>query len=140
MTGPCTCATGTCARRGHVPQLANCGHPGVFRHVGRRSVCTRPSCHDVAEKLNRPFPTQDAIGRAIGRLTGAYGHPGGWIYNAKDEVICHGWASYAHMFVGQRSGRVSIIDYQKGRGFLVGELGLRRVAAHLDHLYERTDA
>jgi hypothetical protein len=136
----CTCETGTCARTGHVPMLAACGHPGIYRHIAGRSVCMRPTCHDVAMFLCRPFPTQEAIGRAIGALTGVSGRPGGWVYGTDGKPICQGWASYAHTFVGQRSGGVSTIEYRKGRGYLVGEVGLRRVAAHLERLRERTSA
>ncbi len=137
----CTCAAGECARRGHVPQPAACGHPGVFAHVpipgkgykgGLRSVCHRDACRLVAEKLVRPFRSQEAMGRAIGELTGVTGRPGGWIYDAKGDPMCQGWASYAHSWVGQRSGNSSTLSYEKGRGYLIGEVGLRRIAGSLD--------
>lgn len=134
----CTCALGECPRRGHIPQPADCGHPGVFAHVGLgpgrgfRSVCHRLACRQVAEHLTRYFPSQEALGRAIGRLTGVAGRAGGWIYDDTGAPLCQGWASYAHLWVGSRSGGVSTITYDKDHGYLASETGLRRVAAHLD--------
>lgn len=136
----CTCATGECARTGHVPQLADCGHPGVYRHAGRRSVCIRPACFDAADLAYRTFPTQEAAGRAIGALTGATGRPGGWIYDADGEPICQGWASYAHTWAGIRSGGISTMERDDRNRYLIGETGLRRIAAHLDRLYARREA
>lgn len=45
----CTCNTGTCSRLGHVPQPAQCGHPGVYGHAGRLSHCHRDECRDAAQ-------------------------------------------------------------------------------------------
>lgn len=45
----CTCETGTCSRTGHVPQPAQCGHPGIFGHAGRLSHCHRDACRDAAQ-------------------------------------------------------------------------------------------
>lgn len=134
----CTCATGSCPRRGHVPMHADCGHPGVFAHTalgpgrGTRSTCHRRACRDVAEHLTHYFPSQEAMGRAIGRLTGVTGRAGGWIYDEKGNPMCQGWASYAHSWVGRHSGGTSTIGYVKGRGYLIGEVGLRRIAGSLD--------
>ena len=140
---PCTCATGECSRPGHVPQPADCGHPGVFAHVRVharkgsrpvhfRSVCHRDACRLVAEKLAHPFPSQEAMGKAIGALTGATGRKGGWIYDEKGNPMTQGWASYAHSWVGTRSGATSTLNYQKGVGYTIGEVGLRRIAGSLD--------
>lgn len=132
----CTCATGRCARTGHVPQPAQCGHPGVFGHVNGRSVCQRPTCAAVAGTLARDFPSQETIGRAIGALTGAAGRKGGWIYDQKGRPICQGWASFAHERAGTvRHGETcTSFDYVAGKGYRIREEGLRRVARYLDTL------
>ncbi len=137
---PCTCAMGECKRNGHRPMPADCGHPGVFTHVriivrggtAARSVCHRDACRLVAEKLTGPFRTQEAMGKAIGELTGVAGRAGGWVYDLDGNPMCQGWASYAHSWVGTRSGATTTLDYTKGIGYTIGELGLRRIAGHLD--------
>lgn len=139
----CTCALGECKRPGHRPLSAQCGHPGVFAHVNGRSVCTSPNCA-IAAILARPFPSQEAIGRAIGAFTGAAGRKGGWIYNADGMALTQGWASYAHRMAGvvrlTDDGRsASGFDFEPGKGYRIREEGLRRVANHLARLEARSN-
>jgi hypothetical protein len=136
----CTCALGKCSRNGHSPLSAQCGHPGIYAQVpipgegyqgSHRSVCHRDACRLVAEKLVRPFRSQEAIGRAIGELTGVAGRKGGWIYDAAGRPIVQGWAGYAHRMAGEVRGGVSRFDYVAGQGHIITEAGLRRLAANL---------
>lgn len=58
--GPCTCADGHCARRGHLPQAAHCGHPGIKGTTPTGlTYCHRDDCRERA-----------ALASAILALTG----------------------------------------------------------------------
>lgn len=46
---PCTCQFGLCRRKGHQPQPANCGHPGVYGSTpSGLTYCHREECFDLA--------------------------------------------------------------------------------------------